>query len=126
MSDFRTLQLTPHFRLGEFLHGDDPMPPPWILENITRLAHRLQVVRDLFGKPVLVNSGYRTRAHNARVGGASQSLHLSGMAADIVVTGVPAHEVQRVLKNWSGGLGLYSHYTHVDIRSDRARWGDPR
>ena len=119
------IQLTPDFVLGEFLHGGDPMPPPWVIDNLYRLANRLQVVRDLFGKPVIINSGYRTASHNRAVGGAPDSMHIKGMAADIVISSVPAKEVQRVLKNWNGGLGSYAHFTHVDIRSSRARWSGP-
>jgi uncharacterized protein YcbK (DUF882 family) len=120
----RMLLLAPNFRLGEFLHADEPIPAPWILDNLYRLANRLQAVRDLLEKPILINSGYRNPAHNKAVGGASQSLHLSGMAADIVVPGMTAADVQAFLRNWSGGLGCYTHYAHVDIRPSRARWGD--
>lgn len=118
----RMIQLTPHFKLSEFLRADDPVPAPWILDNIDRLANRLQVIRDLLGRPILINSGYRTKAHNQAVGGAPQSQHLNGMAADIVVSGMPAQAVQAFLKNWSGGMGCYTHYTHLDIRPQQARW----
>lgn len=118
------VQLTTHFRLGEFLHGEEAMPTPWILDNLTHLANRLQVIRDLLAKPIIINSGYRSPQHNTAVGGAQNSFHLKGMAADIVVPGLAAHEVQRFLKNWSGGLGSYAHFTHVDIRPNRARWNE--
>ena len=121
----RTIRLTPHFTLGEFIRAEDPIPAPWILDNLYRLANRLQVVRDLLGKPMLINSGYRTPAHNKAVGGSSKSYHMSGMAADIVVPGIPAIEVQRLLKNWTGGMGQYQHFTHLDIRPHRARWHGP-
>lgn len=121
-NDPRAIQLTPNFKLSEFLRAEDPMPAPWILDNIYRLANRLQVIRDLIGKPILINSGYRSPAHNQAVGGASQSQHLNGMAVDIIVTGMPAKELQSLLKNWSGGMGCYQHYTHLDIRHQKARW----
>jgi uncharacterized protein YcbK (DUF882 family) len=121
-TDPRSIQLTPNFKLSEFLRAEDPMPAPWILDNIYRLANRLQVIRDLVGKPILINSGYRSPAHNQAVGGAPQSQHLNGMAVDIVVTGMPAKELQALLKNWSGGMGCYQHYTHLDIRPQKARW----
>lgn len=118
----RHIQLTPNFNLSEFLHGQDPLPAPWILDNLYRLANRLQVLRDLLGKPIIINSGYRSPEHNRAIGGAAHSYHLSGMAADIVVPGMTATQVQQFLKNWSGGLGSYPHFTHVDIRPNRARW----
>ena len=43
----------------------------------------LDPVRELFGKPIKVNSGYRCEKHNKQVGGAKNSQHLSGQAADI-------------------------------------------
>lgn len=118
----RNLQLTPNFKLDEFLHGNDPIPPSWILDNLYRLANRLQVVRDLLEKPIIINSGYRTAKHNQAVGGAKNSLHLSGMAADIVVPGMPATDLQKFLRHWSGGMGCYTHFTHLDTRPYRARW----
>jgi uncharacterized protein YcbK (DUF882 family) len=120
----REILLSPNFKLGEFLHAEAQLPPTEILDNLHRLANRLQVIRDLLNRPIVINSGYRTPEHNKAVGGAPKSYHLSGMAADIVVSGMPAAEVQAFLKNWSGGLGLYTHYTHVDIRPVRARWGE--
>lgn len=114
--------LAPNFRLCEFLHGNDPLPPDWIIHNLTLLAHRLQGIRDLLGRAIIINSGYRTPAHNKAVGGVKNSYHLKGMAADIVVPGMPAFEVQRHLSNWSGGMGCYQHFTHLDIRPYKARW----
>lgn len=116
------MQLTPNFSLNEFLHAGSGTPAPWILDNLTQLANRLQVIRDLLGKPIIITSGYRTPEHNKAVGGEPNSFHLKGMAADIVVPGMSAKEVQNFLKNWSGGLGSYANFTHVDIRPTKARW----
>ncbi|MDX2084689.1 MAG: D-Ala-D-Ala carboxypeptidase family metallohydrolase [Candidatus Melainabacteria bacterium] len=116
------IYLTPHFRLDEFVQADTPMPAPWILDNLYRLAHRLQVVRDVINRPMHITSGYRTREHNRQVGGTPNSLHMSGMAADVVVPGMPAAALQKILRHWSGGMGEYTHFTHLDIRSHRARW----
>lgn len=118
----RDVQITPNFRLSEFIRNEDPMPDETVLENILMLANRLQVIRDLFGAPIKINSGYRTPEHNKAVGGKSKSLHLYGMAADIEIKGIGAREVQKRLKNWSGGMGSYETFTHLDIRPNRARW----
>lgn len=48
----------------------------------------LQKIRDYFGKSVTINSGYRTAAHNKSIGGAASSKHLTGQAADIIISGV--------------------------------------
>lgn len=115
-------QLTPHFRLREFLHDDDPLPSDGIIRNLILLAQRLETVRQLFDRPILIHSGYRTPAHNKAVGGVKNSFHLKGMAADIVIPGISAEEVQRRLNGWSGGMGCYADFTHLDIRPYRARW----
>jgi hypothetical protein len=44
------------------------------------------------------------------------------MAADIVILGISAEEVQRRLSGWSGGMGCYADFTHLDTRPYRARW----
>jgi hypothetical protein len=48
-----------------------------------RLRVRLERVRELYGKPVIVNSGVRCPAHNRKVGGVDSSEHLSGLGADL-------------------------------------------
>lgn len=118
------MQLTRNFKLSEFVPPGTPMPPAAILQNIDRLAHRLQAVRDVLNRPITITSGYRTPQHNAAIPGAVQnSYHTRGMAADIVVEGMQPQDVQRFLSNWSGGLGGYTTHTHVDIRPYTARWG---
>lgn len=53
-------------------------------ENLRRLAvDILQPIRDQLGKPLIINSGYRSKEVNKLVGGAKNSYHLKGMAADI-------------------------------------------
>lgn len=123
MSLTKDTHLTPNFTLGEFLTKEDAIPPPEVVENLRCLANRLQAVRDFFGKPIRITSGYRSAAHNQQVGGASGSYHTRGMAADIDVAGMTPQEVQSALSRWSGGLGRYPTHTHVDIRSYNARWG---
>jgi len=85
----------------------------------------LQKVRDHFGKPVVINSAYRTPSHNKKVGGATTSQHLYGTAADIVVKGVDPDEVAdyvETLMPRKGGIGRYATFTHVDVRQNRSRW----
>ncbi|WP_418308481.1 YcbK family protein, partial [Parasutterella sp.] len=60
------------------------------------LYQLLEEIRDEFGKPIVVNSGYRSPEHNKNIGGAKNSYHVKGMAADIR----PQHgpDFQRELK----------------------------
>lgn len=81
---------------------------------------------------VVIMSGYRCPAHNKAVGGAPNSQHMYGTAADIRVTRsktgrpVPPKQVADWLEEKypnSLGLGRYKGWTHVDVRPHRARWG---
>lgn len=91
----------------------------------TKLITLLQNIRNHFGKPITINSAYRTHAYNRKIGGARSSQHCLGTAADVVVKGVdPITVAQYVesLQSSTGGIGLYRTFTHVDVRSNRARW----
>ena len=92
----------------------------------------LQCIREHFGKPITITSGYRTAAHNAAVGGAKSSQHLLGRAADIQVAGVSVEDVaayaESLLPGW-GGVGRYpvkagraKGWVHVDTRPNKSRW----
>lgn len=89
------------------------------------LVDILQKIRDHFGKAVTINSAFRTFSHNKKVGGATYSQHLYGTAADIKVSGVTASAVAdfaETLMPSTGGIGRYSTFTHVDVRSIKSRW----
>ena len=58
----------------------------------------LDILRKKIGKPVIVNSGYRTPEHNKKVGGAKYSYHMRGMAADIRVNGMSPKELGKAVK----------------------------
>ena len=86
----------------------------------------LEDVREQFGKPVSINSGTRCKKHNKSVGGADNSLHVTGHAADIVVKGIMPSAVSEYLSRTSYshliGLGSYNSFTHVDTRGYKAGW----
>ena len=89
------------------------------------LVDLLQNIRDHFGVAVTINSGYRTSAYNKKVGGVSNSQHVKGTAADIVVKGVDPLTVGQYVEYIMpdhGGIGVYQTFTHVDVRSNRSRW----
>ena len=74
---------------------------------------------------MVINSAYRTETYNKKVGGATHSQHILGTAADIVISGVSPLEVAQYaeyLQPKSGGIGVYTSFTHVDVRSTRSRW----
>ena len=89
------------------------------------LVEVLQKIRDHFGRPVTINSGYRTVTYNKKVDGADFSQHMYGMAADISVSGVKPKDVAafaETLLPKTGGIGIYDTFTHVDVRAVKSRW----
>lgn len=116
-----------HFSWGEFTKNLSRVPQnERVVDAIARLAYYLEEVRSQFGNPsITINSGYRPPVINQAVGGASNSQHLYGAAADIVVSGIRPHEVYTRLNRWhgsKGGLGDSNAFTHIDLRGYRARW----
>lgn len=83
----------------------------------------VQVIRNRFKKPVTINSGYRCQKHNKKVGGAKNSRHTQGMAADIVVKGVKPVEVAKFAETIGVlGIGLYDSFVHIDTRTTKFYW----
>lgn len=115
------VQITSNFRVREFTCKDGSDT----IFVSTELVKVLQQIRTHFGKPVTINSAYRTAAHNRTVGGSPTSQHLYGLAADIVVQDVAPKEVARYAETvlgGMGGIGLYDWGVHVDVRANRSRW----
>ena len=91
------MKLSEHFSLSEFEHSvtaircniDNSVPSELIplLRNLCEKV--LEPLRQHVGEPVIISSGYRCRELNRRVGGASNSQHLTGEAADICVNNTP-------------------------------------
>ena len=114
--------LTAHFSAYEFRCRDGSEHP-----IDCRLLAMLEAIRCHFG-PTAITSGYRSVNYNRAVGGAEDSQHLYGRAADIQVVGHTPREVF----DWASalfpisGLGLYERgsggWVHVDCRPTRARW----
>ncbi len=74
------IRLTEHFRLREF-----ECPCCRCVQVSPALLHGLEELRGLWGKPVIITSGYRCAENNLWVKGVPNSLHMRGRAADIVV-----------------------------------------
>ena len=93
-----------------------------VKENVRRLMYKLEAVRKKAGNaPITINSGFRSISHNAAVGGASNSQHTYGIAADIVISGKTVAGMQSIAKT-SGFSGIipYSSFLHVDSRAEYA------
>lgn len=84
-------KLTPHFSIKELTAsitaerlGIDNTPPDDVMENILLVAEKLEIIRSAIGFPINIMSGYRSLGLNRAVGGSDNSVHMVGLAADII------------------------------------------
>jgi len=94
--------MTPNFTLAELTHTDhrslDNTPNDTERANLQRLAEFLELVKvALGGKPIMVNSAFRSKAVNDAVGSKDTSQHRVGCAADIRVPGMTPDQVVRTI-----------------------------
>lgn len=118
------MQLTEHFTLEELTHTDhrefDNTPNDAELENIKRLAEFLEEVKTVLGgKPIMVNSAFRSKQVNDAVGSKDSSQHRIGCAADIRVPTMTPDEVVRAVI--ASGIGYdqvireFDRWTHISV-----------
>ena len=93
-----------------------------------KLVNYLQKIREHFGKPIYISSGYRCDIHNKNVGGATGSRHAKGQAADIYIDGVKPAEIAKYAESIGIlGIGLYEtekdgFFVHIDTRTSKSFW----
>jgi uncharacterized protein YcbK (DUF882 family) len=121
--------MTPHFTLEELTHTDhrllDNTPNAAELANLKRLAEFLETVKTtLGGKPVMINSAFRSKAVNDAVGSKDTSQHRQGLAADFRVPGMAPDAVVRAIiaakLPYDQIIREYDSWTHISI-SDKPR-----
>lgn len=116
--------MTPHFTLAELTHTDhrvfDNTPNEQELANLKRLALFLEQVKTVLGgKPIMVNSAFRSKQVNDAVGSKDTSQHRIGCAADIRVPSMTPNQVVRAII--ASGIGYdqiireFDRWTHVSI-----------
>lgn len=100
----------------------------------TALLTILVRLRKYFDRPVSINSACRCHEHNEEIQkavnpnyieGSSKSQHLRARAADVVVEGTSPSLVANTLERWyqgNHGVGRYNTFTHIDSRTEKARW----
>ena len=124
------MQLSEHFTLDELTHTDhrelDNTPNDAELENLKRLAEFLEQVKTVLGgKPIMVNSAFRSKQVNDAVGSKDTSQHRVGCAADIRVPSMTPDEVVRAVI--ASDLGYdqvsreFDRWTHISIPNEEAR-----
>lgn len=116
------MKLTPHFTLEEMTFTNhrefDNTPNVLQINNLQRLAEFLEEVRSLLGKPIIIDSGFRSPDVNQAVGSTSVSQHLRGCAADFRVPSMTPAEVVKAIHGSDlpfDQLILELTWTHISI-----------
>ena len=118
-------KLSPHFTLGEMTRSESHpevynIPSHEAIANLKHLCQWLEVLRERSGSPVRINSGYRSPQLNRKIGGATNSNHLTGCAADIRVTGFEqAIRYAAILLDYADE----SHQEFDELLVERNRYG---
>lgn len=126
------MNLSEHFTLEELTHSEvaerknlDNTPNALEVSNLVRLAVLLEEVRSLLNKPILLNSGFRSKAVNDSVGSKDTSQHRIGCAADIRVPGMtPKQVVEAVIASDIGYdqiIEEFGSWTHISVPDTAAR-----
>jgi len=127
------MNLSEHFTLEELTHTDHRQfsndPNASELANLTRLAAFLEQVKTVLGgKPIIVNSAFRSKAVNDAVGSRDSSQHRIGCAADIRVPGVTPDEVVRAVIasgiDYDQIIREFDRWTHISVPNTAG--GNPR
>ena len=103
-----------HFRPREF---DSPDGPGSGMSMSRELVALLDELRKKVGRPININSGYRTRAHNGKVGGKRTSAHLKGRAVDIAVRSSRKRMqiIRAALELGFTRVGVGKAFVHLDV-----------
>lgn len=120
------MMLTRNFSLEEFRCKDGTIDHE---DQLLILAVQLQALRDHIGVPIIINSGYRSPEYNIKIGGAKNSFHVKGMAADIRTKYHTPRQLYAIIESLiksgqmkQGGLSPYNTFVHYDHRGYEARW----
>ena len=127
------MNLSPNFTLEELTHTDhreyDNTPDDAELANLVRLAEFLEQIKEVLGgKPILVNSAFRSADVNRAVGSSDKSQHRHGCACDFRVPGMTPDEVVRAIiaaeLPFDQCIKEFDRWTHVSIPNEEGH--DPR
>ena len=117
--------LSEHFKLGEFTKSNSHpevynIPSHEAIANLKRVCGWLEVLRKRYGKPIIINSGYRSPQLNKKIGGVPTSNHLTGCAVDIRVA-----DMEQLIR-YAAILLDYADESHQDFDElliERNRYG---
>ena len=122
-----------NFKISELIHSEiaerckiSNMPDIKSLDNILNLiVCCLQPIRDVIAKPMIISSGYRSKALNKKVGGSVNSQHLSGQAVDFTVKNMKPDEIINIIKKnnieFDQLINEYDKWVHVSFNMGKNR-----
>ena len=119
--------------VGTFPSTGNPEPSEWLEWQahvnpavLPEVREKLIALAQSIGRPIRLNSGYRTPEYNRSVGGARNSMHVQRKAADIQwpdsSTELKRAFIQKAIEAGFSGIGCYNSFMHVDIGAKRC-WG---
>ena len=122
-----------NFKISELIHSEiaerckiSNMPDIKSLDNILDLIlYCLQPIRDVIAKPMIISSGYRSKALNKKVGGSVNSQHLSGQAVDFTVKNMKPDEIINIIKKnnieFDQLINEYDKWVHISFNKEKNR-----
>lgn len=114
-----------HFTMSEFACKHcSGLPENGMNEDLLEVCDRL---REKLGEVVVVSSGYRCPTHNRNIGGASQSYHMKGLAADVYINSdrYDTHQIAQMALDCGADTAVAypsQGFVHIDMRGYRADW----
>ena len=120
-------QLSAHFTLEEMIasqeaarRGLDNTPSADVLEHLGEMCAKLEEVRALLGRPIMISSGYRSPQLNAAIGGATNSAHMLGYAVDLICPGfgpplAVCREIEKAGLSYDQLIHEFGAWTHLSF-----------
>jgi len=100
-------------------------PPRGFWPSLLAVVKIADEARHRLGKPLKINSGFRSVAYNRAIRGAANSLHTKAAALDLSGSPATLHRILTEMRReglFRGGLGRYKTFVHVDVRGKNADW----
>ena len=105
--------ISPRDKYAQLIHG-------YAMDE--KLIRILEAIRARLGRPMKINSGYRSPEYNQAIGGAVHSQHKLGKAADIAIKSQEeGEEIEKLAREYGiGGVGRYNTFIHLDTGPTRS------
>jgi hypothetical protein len=100
-------------------------PPRSLWPSLLAVTKVADEARHRIGRPLRINSAYRSPAYNRAISGASKSIHVLGGALDLSGSPATLHKILTQMRReglFRGGIGKYRTFVHVDVRGKNADW----